>query len=582
MPGIVEFVLGLNPVIRQGDTVEQAYTRPLVRYLTRALNVPVRIVVEPDYATLIAAMKADEIDAALLGEYAFYVAQLDAGAEALAVSVETGSDEAATYQSVIIARDDAPIHDLSDVRGSEVGFVDRNSTSGYLIPRRMLREAGLDPDSDIVPRYFASHPAVAEAVLAGDVPVGALHGAQLQRVLADRSADAGRIRTVAMSPPIPKGPFAVRRGLDREIRQRLLQALLAIHEAAPDAARILLSPGTHWRPTSNRHVTLKTVAALSGVSYGTVSRVINGRAHVAPETYARVMSIVHDLGYRPNAAAVSLIANRSDLVGFIVPDASDPAISRQMTGIQRALAEEGMHAVLCPVGNDRAREQEFLSLLDDGRFGGLILTAWSSGLPAVSTLAAAGRALVFLGVSAGSAPVPSVAANVETAVDAAIAHLSELGHTAIGACVSAMMRGSVVRRFEALGLPTTDILDIGNDDASETFVTMRDHYSDAPWPTALICGTDAIALGVLQAAAASGRRIPDDLSLLALNESWLAPAMTPPLTTIATDVGLLGERAAMLLIEQMSGGERRAEPFAPPAPLLMIRASTAPPKRTGR
>src|SRR5438270_7505829 len=86
VPEASEFVLGLNPVIRHDGEDVAATTKPLVRYLTRALNVPVQIVVEHDYEALVAALKTGQIDAAMLGEYAFHLAQREAGAEALAVS----------------------------------------------------------------------------------------------------------------------------------------------------------------------------------------------------------------------------------------------------------------------------------------------------------------------------------------------------------------------------------------------------------------------------------------------------------------------------------------------------------------
>ena len=569
-----EFVLGLNPVIRRDRERIDPAAKPLVSYLTTALNVPVRIVVEHDYRALIQQMAAGEIDAALLGEYAFYIAQLEAGAEALAVSVETGSDEPATYQSVVIAWADAPIHTLADLRGETVGFVDPGSTAGYLIPRRMLREAGLDPDADVTARFFAAHRAVAEGVLAGAVPAGALHSAEYGRVTAENAEAAARLRTIAMSPPIPKGPFAVRRGLDREIRQRLLQALLVIHDAAPAAARHVLSGGTRWRPTSNRHVTLKTIAALSGVSYGTVSRVINGRAHVAPETQARVMGIVKDIGYRPNAAAVSLIANRSDLIGFLVPDAADPSVARYLAGMQRAFGEMEMRVVLCPVEHDRTQEAELLGLLDDGRFGGLVLTAWSRETAAVSTLAAAGRALVILGVSAGSAPIAAVAPDDDATVAVAVAHLQSLGHEAIGAIVAPSLRRVTERRLGLANIAA--IRDLSDERMEVVRDRARDLLGAEPRPTAIICGTDRHALGVLHVAAERGIRVPDDLSIIALTDTWLASALTPALTTVDTMPEALGERAAQVLIEQMSGGDRLFERVPLPAPVVIARASTVP------
>lgn len=570
-----EFVLGLNPVVIKGNERDLAtWTQPLTVYLTAALAVPVRVVIEPDYDTQIAAMRDGTLDAALFGEYAFQRARTTAGAEALAISVTIGSDAEATYQSVIIAGADTAIHTLADLAGHTVGFVDRGSTAGYLIPRRMLREAGLDPDTDITATFLNSHGAVLEAVADGIVPAGALFRQEVQRASTRAPERAARLRVIAVSPPIPKGPFAVRRGLDRETHQRLLQALLRIHEDAPDAARLIAAGNTRWRPASSRSVTLKTVAALSGVSYGTVSRVINGRAHVAPETYTRVMSIVQDLGFRPNAAAVSLIANRSDLVGFVVPDTDDPAIARSVMGVQQALMDEGLHLVLCPTGGDREEEAHYLGLLDDGRFGGLLLTEWSRDTPLVSTLAATGRPLVFLGSEAGNASVVTVTApDVRALVAAAGTYLHSLGHSRVAAVVPPAWAGSATRGFVDATLMPADRVQAATDgDAARVIRAVL--TSTAP-PTALICGDERGALTALSIARGLGIAVPGELSIIALAESWLAETAVPPLTTVTAPMNMLAAHAVSALVAQMRGEEW--VPLDGPAspPHLLVRASTA-------
>ncbi len=561
-----EFVLGLNPVIRRDEENRETRMQPLAQYLAQALGMPVRIVIEPDYDTQIAAMRAGNIDAAFFGEYAFQKAQSEAGAEALAVSVEAGSESAATYQSVIVARADSAIRTLADLKKQRVGFVDRGSTAGYLIPRRMLREAGLDPDADIAPVFLHSHRAVLDGVYRGEVAAGALHRNDLLRLAESDPAAAAELRTVAVSPPIPKGPFAVRKGLDRDTRQRLLQALLRIHDDAPDAAVLTGVAGTRWRPASTRSVTLKTVAALSGVSYGTVSRVINGRAHVAPETYTRVMSIVQDLGFRPNAAAVNLIANRSDLVGFVVPDAGDAAIAAYTRGIQRALTPHDLHLVLCPTGSDRETEAYYLGLLDDGRLGGAIVTEWSLETPLVSTLAATGRPLVLLGAGGGGAPVPSVAPDYDALCIAAVEYLRGLGHTQIGAVVAAM-ETPITRALRNAGC--TNRVPI----APHAFDFLRERDPDL---SAVIVETADMAMALLLAASATHLHVPDDLSVIALEESWYAGEIAAPsLTTATLSLEAVGARAVAMLVEQMSGGELAAVPGAAVLPVVVPRGSTA-------
>ncbi len=566
------FVLGLNPVIQPaGDTDWTARAAPLVAYLAHALGTPVHVLVEPDYDAQIAAMRAGELDAALFGEYAFHLARTEAGAEALAVAVEAGSDTAATYQSVVIAAAETPVRTLADLAGRRVGFVDRGSTAGYLIPRRMLREAGLDPDADLDPVFLHGHPAVLDAVLTGAVVAGAMHRTILTRATEANPEIAARLRVVATSPPVPKGPFAVRRGLDRDTRQRLLQALLRIHEEAPDAARLISAPGTRWRPASHSSVTLKTVAALSGVSYGTVSRVVNGRAHVAPETQARVMSIVQDLGFRPNAAAVGLIAGRSNLVGFVVPQA-DAATAPLVAAVGRALAAAGLHLMLCPTGGDRDEEMHALGLVDDGRLGGMLLTDWSLDTPLVATLAATGRPLALIGAAAGDAPVPSVAVDAHALVAAAAAHLRALGHRRVGVIIPAVWEGVALRALAGASLPAI----VRSATAETVAVVVRSLLAADPPPTALICADEMTALAALVAARERGIAVPDDLSVIALAESPLAALVAPSLTTVAPPLDALAARAVALLVAQMGADGLPPEPAPPlPAPVLTVRSSTA-------
>ena len=144
------------------------------------------------------------------------------------------------------------------------------------MPRAMLREAGLDPDRDLDTRLVGSHRDVAEAVIAGEVDAGAMHENWLAPPTLERGHEYARIRVVARSREIPRGPVVVRSTLDPELRRRFLAAMLSIHEADPEAARILLSDGRGWRRTPTgfryrshsgpiRNVMLKTTAKKSTI-----------------------------------------------------------------------------------------------------------------------------------------------------------------------------------------------------------------------------------------------------------------------------------------------------------------------------
>jgi phosphate/phosphite/phosphonate ABC transporter binding protein len=574
--GPAVFVLGMNPVVERTDDDYEESAGALVAYLQARLGRPVQLGIEPDYAAQIAKMRAGALDATFFGAYAFYRARREAGAVALVVRVEQDSNRPGSYQSVIVVRDDAALHTLQDLHGMRVGFVDPSSTAGYLIPRRMLREAGLDPDRDIIPCFCNTHQAVLEAVQAGEVAAGAMHRG-LYTGLAQRAAGpAARLRTIATSAPVPAGPVAVRRDLDWETRQRLMLALLRVHDD-PAAARLLLPPGSRFRPASSRSVTLKTVAALADTSYGTVSRVINRGAHVAPETYARVMDVIQQLDYRPNPTARSLVANRSALVGFVVPDATDPGVARYLEGVQRAVGQYGVHVVLCSTGGDRGKEASYFGLLETGAFGGLLLTEWSLNTLEVGRLAEAAHAIVLLGVEPGTAPVAAVAPDGAAALRLAHDYLRGLGHQHVAVLAPPSLARINAWHADQTCVATEPTWHDTEDDVVEAHAAASALLGSHARATALICGSERIALGVLQAARERGIEVPAALSVLALGNSWLADASAPPLTTVELSLEALGEHAGRLLLSQMDDDETLPAGIVLRPPTIVTRASTAGP-----
>ena len=198
----------------------------LAAYLQRSLGRPVRVIVEASYAATVESLRAGRVDVAMVGELASLRGQEIGGVEPLVVPVQADG-QIPTYQSVIVTRIDSGIHDLAALRGTTIGLVDEQSTSGYLVPRAMLREAGIDPDTEVGVRLYGRHRAVVEAVLAGEVVAGATHASRLRPPTLDQGAEYARLRVVASSRPIPRGPLVVRADLSPTTRQALAEALLA-------------------------------------------------------------------------------------------------------------------------------------------------------------------------------------------------------------------------------------------------------------------------------------------------------------------------------------------------------------------
>lgn len=425
--------VALSPTI--GADVGSRAQNPtaLAAYLERALGRPVRVVVEPSYAATVESLRAGRIDVAMMGELASLRGQEIGGVEPLVMPV--GEDgQIPTYQSVIITRIDTGIHDLAALRGTTLGLVDEQSTSGYLVPRAMLREAGIDPDRDLTVKMFGRHRAVVEAVIAGEVPAGATHVSRLRPPSLDRGPDYARLRILASSRPIPRGPLVVRADLPATVRQALAEALLHVHDADPAAARFLnVGEGQRFTHAARRQMpTLKSIAALAGVSYATVSRAVNGSGYVAPATAARIAAIVKELGYRPNGNALTLQGQRAPLVGLVVPPHDVDLDGRLLQQLRDGLTAAGVPLVLCPVEGSLG-ESLFLDLLLDGRLGALVVTAAHGDDPALAEVARTGRAIVAVDVER---PAPGMVAT--TVERAAVAVLAAVGVSQPPALVGAV------------------------------------------------------------------------------------------------------------------------------------------------
>jgi phosphonate transport system substrate-binding protein len=415
-------IIALAPTVGADPGSRAQDPGALAAYLERALRRPVRIVVEPSYAATVESLRAGRVDAAMVGELASLRGQESGGVEPLVVPIEADG-QPPTYQSVVVTRIDSGIHDLAALRGTTIGLVDEQSTSGYLVPRAMLREAGIDPDREVTVRLYGRHRAVVEAVLAGEVVAGATHVSRLRPPTLEQGAEYARLRVIASSRPIPRGPLVVRADLPASTRQALVEALLQVHEADAAAAGVLnVGRGQRFTHAARRQMpTLKSIASLAGVSYATVSRAVNGSGYVAPATAARIAAIVKELGYRPNGNALTLQGQRAPLVGLIVPTQAPATDDALLAELRPALAAVGVPLVLCPVDGP-LDESLFLDLLLDGRLGALIVTASHGADPALAEVARTGRAVVAVDVEQAA---PGMVAT--TRDGAARAVLSALG-----------------------------------------------------------------------------------------------------------------------------------------------------------
>lgn len=392
------FTFAFAPTLAGGKVSSPEHVEPFRRYLAGALDRPVRTIIPASYGDTLEALRSNRADAAMVGDYVSRHAEATGGIEQLVAPV-SADHEAQTYRSAVIVGIDSGIRGMAGLRGASLGLVDGQSTSGFLVPRAMLREAGLDPDRDVSIRLYGSHRDVVEAVIGGEVEAGAAHELRVRQATVAGDAGSPRLRILAESRPIPAGPLVVRTSLDPETRARLADAMLHIHEAAPDAARIMLRHGHRFTLAASRsNPTLKSIAALAGVSYATVSRVVNASGYVAPATAERVRAIIDELGYAPNGHARVLLGRQLPMVGLVVSIGSSSIVqlASLVEPLRIDLERAGVPFVLCPVGDDLAGSP-FADLVRDNRLGALVIGPGHAADARIVALARTRHSIIAIG-----------------------------------------------------------------------------------------------------------------------------------------------------------------------------------------
>ncbi len=203
---------------------------PVQKYLSEQLGIPVEIKVTSDYTAAIEAMRAKHIDLAWFGPFSYIIAHNVAGAEAIVNGVRR-SDGKSDYRSIIVARADSGINTLEDLKGKSFAFVDPASTSGNLIPRKMLIENGIDPDNDFSVSFFAgTHNAVEYAIANGKVDAGADSDNSYERMVAAGEINPEVNQIIFTSEPIPGSPIAVRKDLPKILKLKIQLALIKMDQ----------------------------------------------------------------------------------------------------------------------------------------------------------------------------------------------------------------------------------------------------------------------------------------------------------------------------------------------------------------
>ena len=219
---------------------------PLVKYLESKLGMKVEFTPVTDYAASVEALVNKKVDMAWFGGFTFVQANVRSGGKMVPI-VQREEDE--KFRSVFITSDPA-IKTLADLKGKDVSFGSQSSTSGHLMPRSFLLQAGVDPDKDFKRvAYSGAHDATIAAVASGKVQAGALNISVWDKFVTEKKVDPSAVRVFYTTPGYYDYNWTVHADMPVALREKLTQALLSLDKSTPEGKEILdLQRATRFVP----------------------------------------------------------------------------------------------------------------------------------------------------------------------------------------------------------------------------------------------------------------------------------------------------------------------------------------------
>jgi DNA-binding LacI/PurR family transcriptional regulator len=326
------------------------------------------------------------------------------------------------------------------------------------------------------------------------------------------------------------------------------------------------------------------VAQLAGVSKQTVSRVINGSPQVRPKTRMRVLAAMEKLSYRPNSAARALATGRSRTIGVVGFDTTFYGPASAVAGIEQAADAAGYFVTNVSV---RSRDRRAMSRAAE--------RLWLQGVDGIVAIAPHRRAasallavsaeipIVWIEATDPEGTIPTTVVDSHAGAAAATHYLLDLGHQTVhhlagpADWLAAQRRAAGWRDALRARRARINEAPVGDWSARSGYELGR-RLAVAEDVTAIFAANDTMAIGVMRALNEAGRRIPEDVSLVGFDDVPEAAYLSPPLTTVRQDFEELGRRGVQMLLALVEDSQSPTV-SGELEPVLVVRASTAPPRK---
>ncbi|WP_461105693.1 LacI family DNA-binding transcriptional regulator [Spirosoma koreense] len=335
----------------------------------------------------------------------------------------------------------------------------------------------------------------------------------------------------------------------------------------------------------SHQTTIVDIARQLHLSNATVSRALTGHPHVNADTRRRVLELAEQLNYQRNQVAISLLTNQTHTIGIMVPEFISYFFPKVIIGAQEALAESGYNVVICHSNESYETEVTNARALLASRVDGLIVshTKETRNFDHFQQFQRQGIPVVFFNRVCEDMDVPKVVVDDYAGAFEAVEHLIQIGRRRIahlaGPSTLPNSRNRLNGYRDALlkhGLPIEPDLVISYDLTLEKANIYVNHLLNLPNPPdALFAINDPTAIEALTVIKSRGLRVPDDVAVVGFSNDPLAALVEPGLTTVVQPVDEIGQQAARLLVEQLTGRDVDAVAKTVVLPThLVIRGST--------
>lgn len=330
-------------------------------------------------------------------------------------------------------------------------------------------------------------------------------------------------------------------------------------------------------------VTIYDVARESGVSMATVSRVVNNNPNVKPQTRKKVFEAIERLGYRPNAVARGLASKKTTTVGVVIPDISNIIFAEVARGIEDIATMYKYNIILCNADKRKDKEISVINTLLEKQVDGLLFMGGVVTDDHIKAFKTSSVPIVLCATTDENNTMPAVDIDHESAAFDAVNMLIKYGHTRIG-----MISGTLQdpangyarfqgfkKAMERAGIPILDEnVRVGNYRYDSGFEVMKYFLGFKDRPTAIFSATDEMAIGAIHAIQDEGLRVPEDISVISVDNSRIASMVRPLLTTVAQPMYDIGAVSMRLLTKMMNKETVEQAKFVLPHEII-IRKSVA-------